>query len=307
MTGFSIRPTEPGDRGWIDRLIAERWAATFVVAHGHAYRCSTLAGFVASAGDERLGLATYNTAEKECELVSLDSLLPGQGIGTMLLEAVRAQAIGSGCRRLWLTTTNDNLKALRFYQKRGFALARVHRHTVELARKLKPIPALSAEGIPIRDELELEMVLPVIDGVRHQLTYWRATSKDCALLAQLNHQLIQDEGHRNRMTVPELETRMREWLDAQYVGVLFAEKGQVVAYAVFLDEPTEVYLRQFFVVRDRRRCGIGRDAMRILLQEVWPRSKRLTVEVLTANQAAVAFWHAVGYGDYSLKLEIMPQ
>jgi predicted acetyltransferase len=79
-----------------------------------------------------------------------------------------------------------------------------------------------------------------------------------------------------------------------------------VAYALFREEPQEIYLRQLFVVRSRRRQGLGRRAMEILRSEVWPKNKRLTVEVLVANKAAVEFWRSVGYLDYSVKLEILP-
>jgi predicted acetyltransferase len=133
-----------------------------------------------------------------------------------------------------------------------------------------------------------------------------ATQQDCALLAELNHQLIRDEGHRNPMTVPELEQRMKDWLSSEYRAVLFEETGELVAYALYREQPDEIYLRQLFVVRRRRRKGLGRAAFEILRNKIWPANKRLTVESLVQNQTAVAFWRAMGYQDYSLKLEIMP-
>ena len=138
------------------------------------------------------------------------------------------------------------------------------------------------------------------------MTFWFATADDCPLLAELNHQLIQDEGHRSRMRLAELERRMRDWLAGDYRAVLFEERSEVVAYALFRELPDEVYLRQLFVVRHRRREGIGRRAVEALRAEVWPKDKRLTVEVLVANEGGVAFWRSVGYADYALTLEIMP-
>jgi ribosomal protein S18 acetylase RimI-like enzyme len=134
----------------------------------------------------------------------------------------------------------------------------------------------------------------------------RATLDDCPLLAELNHQLIRDEGHRNKMAVPELEQRMKGWLASEYAAVIFKERGEVVAYALYRDEPDELYLRQLFVARSCRRRGIGRAAMEILRTQIWPKNKRLTVSVLVQNTAAVAFWRAMGYADYSLTLEILP-
>lgn len=138
------------------------------------------------------------------------------------------------------------------------------------------------------------------------MTWRRATAADCPLLAELNHQLIRDEKHRNKMTVPQLVQRMRGWLEGEYVALLFEEGGEVVAYALYREEPDEIYLRQLFVVRHRQRQGLGKQAMHLLRSEIWPKTKRLTVEVLVANAAAVAFWRAIGYRDYSLKLEIVP-
>jgi predicted acetyltransferase len=133
-----------------------------------------------------------------------------------------------------------------------------------------------------------------------------ATLDDSPLLAELNHQLIQDEGHRSKMTVPELDQRMRDWLAAEYRAVVFEDNGQVVAYALYSEKPDVVYLRQLFVVRQRRQQGIGRQAMQILRSDVWPKDKRLTVDVLVKNERALAFWRAVGYSDYCLTLEILP-
>jgi predicted acetyltransferase len=138
------------------------------------------------------------------------------------------------------------------------------------------------------------------------VNFRRATLDDCALLAELNHQLIRDEGHRNKMTVPELGQRMKGWLASEYAAVLFESGAEIVAYALYREQPEEIYLRQLFVVRNRRRKGIGMEAVKILRSKIWPANKRLTVEVLVQNEAAVAFWRAVGCQDYCLTLEILP-
>jgi predicted acetyltransferase len=135
----------------------------------------------------------------------------------------------------------------------------------------------------------------------------QATLNDCALLAELNHQLIRDEGHHNKMTVPELEQRMHGWLASEYAALIFEDDGKIVACALYREQPGEIYMRQLFVARNHRRKGIGRKAVEILRAKIWPANKRLTVEVLVKNEAAVAFWRAVGYNDYCLKLEILPE
>ena len=138
------------------------------------------------------------------------------------------------------------------------------------------------------------------------MTFRGATLDDCPQLAELNHQLIHDEGHRNRMTVLDLDLRMREWLSGEYRAVIFEDAGEAVAYALFREQEREIYLRQLFVVRHRRSQGIGRRAVQILRSDIWPKTKRLTVEVLVANKRAVSFWRSVGYADYALSLEILP-
>ena len=159
MSDIFIRPVDSGDGEWIARIIAERWGAEFVVAHNEVFHCRDLPGFIAIDGEEKVGLLTYKIVGDECEIVSLDSLRPCKGIGTALIDAVKATAIESGCKRLWLVTTNDNMNALRFYQKRGFVLVKINRNAIEFARNLKPVPLVGTEGIPLRDEIELEMML----------------------------------------------------------------------------------------------------------------------------------------------------
>ena len=163
MPNWYVRPVHPEDRDWILQFMAERWGAHIVVVHDAIYRPSDLRGFVAVQEEKRVGLITYRVEGKGCEIVTLDSIRPSIGVGSALIEAVRKAAREAGCERLWLITTNDNLNALRFYQKRGFVLVAVHRNALERVRKLKPgIPLIGAEGIPLRDEIELEMILDSI-------------------------------------------------------------------------------------------------------------------------------------------------
>lgn len=157
-----LEPLTAAESGWAQELVEARWGAEIVAVHGQVLRPATLPGYVAfETAGARVGLVTFRFDEAgDCEIVTLDSLRPGSGVGTALVAAVRRAAEARGCRRLWLVTTNDNLDAFRFYQRRGFALVAVHRGAVDGARVLKPsIPMVGAHGIPIRDELELELIL----------------------------------------------------------------------------------------------------------------------------------------------------
>jgi ribosomal protein S18 acetylase RimI-like enzyme len=158
--GCAVVPLGDRYREWAAELIAARWGSTAVVTRGRVHDTGRLGGFVAVSGGEPVGLATYRIAGGECEMVSLDSLRERLGIGTALVEAVAAAGRASGCRRLWLITTNDNLAAVRFYQNRGFHIAAVHLDALYESRRLKPeIPLNGLDGIPLRDEIELELSL----------------------------------------------------------------------------------------------------------------------------------------------------
>ena len=157
---LQVRPLNTEDREWVRQFTIEHWGDTLVVALGKVYHPETLPGFVAVLKENQVGLLTYLLEEEQCEIVTLDSTKPGIGIGTWLVQAVTEAARAAGCKRLWLITTNDNLHALRFYQKRGFRLAAVHRNAVDAARQLKPlIPLIGNDQIPLHDEIELEMML----------------------------------------------------------------------------------------------------------------------------------------------------
>ena len=138
------------------------------------------------------------------------------------------------------------------------------------------------------------------------MLYRLASLDDTTVLGELNHQLIQDEGHRNPMTVPELVTRMRFWLETEYRAYIFEDEFAIVAYALYREDREHIYLRQFFVQRDKRRAGVGQQCMKILFSQVWPKDKRITVDVLCRNEVGVAFWRAMGFTDYCLTLEIYP-
>jgi ribosomal protein S18 acetylase RimI-like enzyme len=108
-----------------------------------------------------LGLLTYVPAPPRCEVLTLHVEEQWRGLGTALIEAATHRAAEAGCARLWVITTNDNVDALRFYQRRGFRLVALHAGAVDDSRaRLKPeIPPLGEYGIPLRDEIELELEL----------------------------------------------------------------------------------------------------------------------------------------------------
>lgn len=159
-TIVQILPLDDSFRDWATDILINNWDTPLVVSRGHLHDASKLPGYVAVQGIRPVGLATYHIAEDECELVTLNSLRPKLGIGSALIAAVKEKAINAGCHRLWLITTNDNTAAIRFYQQRGFCLAALYKDALVESRRLKPqIPLVGEDGIPIRDEIELEIRL----------------------------------------------------------------------------------------------------------------------------------------------------
>ena len=140
----------------------EHWGGEEMFSRGTAYRPEHLEGFAVEDGQEWIGLLTFIVKEGECEITSLDSLRGGQGIGSLLMDRALEEARTRNCKRLFLITTNDNLNALGFYQKRGFVIVTVYRGAVNESRKRKPgIPLIGMNAIPLRDEIELEIPLNV--------------------------------------------------------------------------------------------------------------------------------------------------
>ena len=170
MSAFTIRPLERADREWVAHFLDERWGTTQIVSRGRAVYGHLLPGFMAERSAEaetdapqdmapavNIGLITVHIGDKECEITTLDSLDEAMGVGSALVEAVEEWAREAGIERLWLVTTNDNLDALKFWQKRGYELVSVHRNAIAEARRIKPqIPITGLNGITIRDEIELE-------------------------------------------------------------------------------------------------------------------------------------------------------
>jgi ribosomal protein S18 acetylase RimI-like enzyme len=145
---------------WVADFL-ERNHSTRIASRGRLHYPAQLPGFVATRADEPFALATYRIEGRECEVVTLHSEIENVGAGTALLARVADAARKAGCRRLWLITTNDNTRAIRFYQRRGLSIAGVRAGAAVVARRtLKPeIPQTGNDGIPIRDEIEFELLL----------------------------------------------------------------------------------------------------------------------------------------------------
>lgn len=155
-----IAPVGDADRSLINDLITENWGSTVIVSRGRIHNADSLPGYVALVNGEIQGVIIYSIENGQCEIVILDSLLEKQGIGSALVKKVVDTARKAGCTRVWLITSNDNIHAVRFYQKRGLDLVAVHRNAIVEARKIKPqIPIKGFDNIPLKHEIEFEILL----------------------------------------------------------------------------------------------------------------------------------------------------
>jgi GNAT superfamily N-acetyltransferase len=155
-----VRKATSNDRGWVESFLAEH-GSVVVARRGEPVAPLDHPMLIADSDDGPAGLLTYIVDGRDCEILTLHATEQWRGAGTALVAAARDVARDRGCTRLWVLTTNDNVDALRFYQRRGFRLSALRPGAVDEARRtLKPdIPQKAANGIPIRDEIELTMEL----------------------------------------------------------------------------------------------------------------------------------------------------
>lgn len=139
------------------RVASLHLCGTMIVSRGRIHQLQDLPGFCMLIEGEVQAAIYYYIVDGQCEIVSLDSRRENIGAGTKLIELVLEEAERKGCSRIWLITSNDNTRAIRFYQKRGFDLKAVHIDAITEARKLKSsIPVIGYDGIPVRHEVEFE-------------------------------------------------------------------------------------------------------------------------------------------------------
>jgi ribosomal protein S18 acetylase RimI-like enzyme len=161
MDGIKVKSLEPHNTEVI-KLLKANWGSTNIATRGRLLDASHLPNFVAIDADSKiLGLITISIERNECEIVTLDSFVSGIGIGTRLFNEAKNYALKNNCHRLWLITSNDNINAMKFYQKLGMRLVAIHKDAIKEAREtIKPeIPLKGEHGIPINDEIEMELLL----------------------------------------------------------------------------------------------------------------------------------------------------
>jgi hypothetical protein len=140
---------------------------------------------------------------------------------------------------------------------------------------------------------------------RGQLRIDKATRAEVPLLAELNLQLDKDEPHPYPLPLSALTERMARWIETGEYDVLLFRRGErVTGYTVWRVEDRGAYLRHFFICRDQRRQGWGRAAIQLLRRDVFPKDRPIQIEAAIGNKDGIAFWHAIGFRDFGLSMEL---
>lgn len=156
---------QASDRDEVATFIERHWGSRKIMSRGQVHYPHELDGLIERRDDKIVGLLTMRFDGDAMEMLTVNSVLEGQRIGTSLILAGIDVARERGCARVWLTTTNDNLRAIGLYQRLGFRIVEVHSGAVDEARIIKPqIPEVGSNGIPIHDEIVLELRLEPFTG-----------------------------------------------------------------------------------------------------------------------------------------------
>lgn len=156
-----IRKVEKNDKQLIIDYLIREWGSTLIVLReGEMFDLQNEEGFIVYDGDTVIGLITYRITGHICEILSINSNIKKHGLGTSLIEKVKECSQLNNCDLLRVITTNDNLSAIGFFQKRGFRLVKLYVNAMDYVRKVKPdVPLVGENNIPLNDELEFEMYI----------------------------------------------------------------------------------------------------------------------------------------------------
>lgn len=153
-----IKRIDENDKDKIIKIIEKEWGSRIIVSKGKKYNINDLPGFIAKFDNKIVGIITYYINNKKCEIISLNVIKENIGIGTKLIEQVKLEALNKKCKKILLITTNDNINAIKFYQKKGFNIKKVNINAIKRSRKIKPgIPEKGFYNIPILHEVEFEL------------------------------------------------------------------------------------------------------------------------------------------------------
>lgn len=166
-------------------------------------------------------------------------------------------------------------------------------------------------SLPAAEPDAMADVIQTADSLAGRVTVCAHRREDFPLLARMNRELADDEGHRNPMTVAQLEDRFRRFVDEEGWSVdLFMLDDEVIGYAThrYVPDPAEpggqhVHLRQFYIVRHRRRGGTGHVVFDALVRARFRPGERIYLEVIENNPGGKVFWQRTGFTPYGTIME----
>jgi predicted acetyltransferase/predicted N-acetyltransferase YhbS len=291
---MDVREGRPEDRAFVERVLVGRWSSHAIVSRARIHDAASLPSLIAEIDGQPVGLLTHASSADGLEVVSLDSLRERQGVGSALLEVATRLAADRGCRRIWLVTTNENLAALGFYQRRGFRLAALRPGAVDAARRLKPSIPIVAGGVPVADEIELERVLTKPEGPEVNLQ--PVTEDERSLLGNLLQLYIHDFSSIRPVELADDGRYPYRHFDAYFTDPqrrawIIQHGGLPAGFAMVRElEGGRREVAEFFVARAHRRRAVGRRAAAAMFEEL-PGRWELRHDL--DNDEASVFWPAV--------------
>lgn len=159
LGSVSVGPVDGAARNEVLGRLTEAWGEV-VVTRGEVIPLASLQ-FLAARDDEGtlVGAVGFRLAENSMEVVTMNAFLRRRGVGTALLRRAAEEARAAGAWRLFLTTTDANIPAIAFYLHCGLRMAALHENALGWAREVKPSIPTASGGVPLRDEIEFELLL----------------------------------------------------------------------------------------------------------------------------------------------------
>jgi ribosomal protein S18 acetylase RimI-like enzyme len=159
-SSVSVRAAGPADASWVLECLTQAWGSVHVARRGELLDASALPALVAELDGSRVGLLVLAVCTEDCEVVSLTTEVRRRGVGRALIQRCVEVARAAGCRRLTLTTTDNNAVAIAFYRRLGLTLSAVRPDGVAASRRVKPsIPLHDEHGVAIAGEVDFELLL----------------------------------------------------------------------------------------------------------------------------------------------------
>ena len=282
---MSIQSITKHNRECVIQFFKQHWGSAQMVISTGIYNCDQLDGFIFEEEGEILGLLTYVIHQDAIEVISLDSIKEGLGIGSALMNEVESFAKQKGIDKITLITTNDNLHALKFYEKRDYRIVKVITDAVAKARQIKPsIPLVGNDGIPLHDELLLVKNLSKKRGVKlHELTIRKLAITDKLPIELL---LLADPSEKNIVKYVENGEMYVAVDDEVIVGV----------YVLCEIAPSTVELMNIAVAENHQGKGIGKVLINHAIHIAKEKGMQ-SIELGTGNSSIqqLAFYQKCGF------------